>query len=504
VLDLPYRLGKYTLHRQLGGGGMGRVYLATLEGAGGFEREFAVKVVRPELADSQRAIDLFFREGRALAALNHRNVIQVFELAQEGDQLYLVMEYLRGLDLAQVRARGPLVWTAGAFIASEAARGLASAHALRSADAPNGLVHGDISPSNLMACFDGGVKVLDFGLARPTGGTTRGIRGKVPYLPPEVIVGGAVDHSTDIYGLGVALYELLTGEKLFRADTDAEMMQRVMHDRVAPPSSYVEEIPGSLDALVMSAIARDRTARPRSVEDLADTLDRIVDGRVGAADVASLVGSLAERSAERSRAPLDTATPVGRTQVVPLVEAELATPSRTAVHTQLATPAPDPIAEPLPRGSLSSMSGAAGSRAASTMSPAPGRRRAVIAIVGALAAGGALAAWQLREQRAAVADTQVIPMQSTATVQDPPAPEPLPAVAHDAGAEPTSPPAVEPEVAAAATPAAAKPATRTPPSRPPAKRRRVKATPRTSRTSAEPAGSGSISPGYIANPFEKK
>src|SRR5258706_2383812 len=111
---------------------MGEVFLATLDGAGGFSREVAIKLIRTDLATSPKLVELFLREGRALAALSHRNVVQVFELDAEGDQLYLAMEYVRGIDLVQIRrATSALPWQAAVYIASEAARGLASAHELR-------------------------------------------------------------------------------------------------------------------------------------------------------------------------------------------------------------------------------------------------------------------------------------------------------------------------------------------------------------------------------------
>jgi serine/threonine-protein kinase len=480
VLDLPYRLGKYTLHRSLGGGGMGRVYLATLEGAGGFERDIAIKLVRAELADSQRAIEMFLREGRALAALNHRNVIQVFELDTEGNQLYLAMEYLRGLDLSQLRARGPLAWAVAAFIASEAARGLASAHAIRSADAPNGIVHGDVSPSNVMACHDGSVKVLDFGIARPVGRTGGSISGKMPYLPPEVVVGGAPDAGTDVYSLGVVLYELLTGEKLFRAGSDPEMAQRVLRDVVPGPSTIAKDMPPALEALVMSAIARDRTQRPASAQDFAHALDRIVDGRVGAADLAGLVASLTEKPAVRST---ELATPVGRTEV--------AAHAYTVSQTATATPSASDARELNPLRTWSSPSSSPSRRALPTTKH--GMRRALIAVTAALVAGGAIAVWQLRGESAPSSESSVVPMRAAVETG-----EAAPASASASAPAPASAPASAPVAAAEPPPVA----TANGHAAKPARRKRILTRPK--RPPSAQAGSGSISPGFIANPFEKK
>ena len=456
MVDLPHRLGKYTLQRRIGSGGMGRVYLANLEGAGGFTREIAVKLVRPELSASTRATDLFLREGRALAALSHRNIVQVFELDAEGEQLYLAMEYLRGLDLGQIRARGPVSWPAAVYIASEAARGLAAAHNARSVDAPDGIVHGDISPSNVMACFDGAVKVLDFGIARPLGlASTAGVGGKLPYLPPEVIVGSAPDERADIYALGLVLYELLVGERLFRATSDSEIMHRVMQETVVAPAARIEGIPRALDALVMRSIARDLFTRPASAGELADALDRIVERSFGATDLATLVESLATRPSELGHEAL---TPVGRTEAFAL--------HRTGGLTAPVT--------------------------ASVLSRVPKRTRRwglIAGLVGAAVTATVILQIRTRPvQRAAEPEVNVVP------------------VLRVENRAPTSPPVAAPRTpspplaAPVATPVPAEVATVKPGRAHVYKRARPIAAP----LAPEHQGSGSISPGYLANPFGDK
>ncbi len=488
---------------------MGRVYLATLEGAGGFTREIAVKLVRAELSASTRATDLFMREGRALASLSHRNIVQVFELASEGDVLLLAMEYVRGLDLSAIRARGPLQWAAAAFIASEAARGLAAAHAVRSGDAPNGIVHGDVSPSNVMACIDGAVKVVDFGISRPLGGGADGVRGKAPYMPPEVIIGGAADERSDVYGLGLVLYELLVGERVFRAESDPEIMQRVMHEPVPPPSTRLTGIPAALDALVMSAIARDRGARPHTASDFADALDRIVAGRFGAADLAALVDTLAERPA---LARGDAATPMGRTHAFGADE--------PTGHTISATVLP---AGPSAATTAANPTKVTATRDASPTGATRSKRRGVIAVAAgtALLVGG-LAIWNVgfaSQETTPVTNHEVtvVPMRTSGAEAAPVSPTVSGAtvVAGDSGA-----PAAATGVGGVSSPAAARPvapSNAVPPHRPAqsatsAKRKRDAGalagrsnapTPARAEQGAS-AGSGGISPGYLANPFSKK
>jgi hypothetical protein len=279
------RIAGYTLVRRLGGGGMGEVYLAERAGAGGFVRPVALKVMRDGLGEDPRAVSRFQREGRVLGALHHRNVVQVFELDIADGQLFLAMEYLHGVTLRRLsQERGALAWPLVAFIGAEVARGLEAAHALRLADAPRGLVHRDLSPSNVMACVDGGVKILDFGLARPADAepSVSGIEGKLPYLAPELVAGFGADAAADIYALGVVLYELLTGRPLFRGGNELETMHRVLHEVVPPPSRIAAGVPPELDAIVLRSLARDRGVRFTAAAEVVAALESALGGRAGA------------------------------------------------------------------------------------------------------------------------------------------------------------------------------------------------------------------------------
>jgi serine/threonine-protein kinase len=331
---------------------------------------------------------------------------------------------------------------------------------VRGPDAHEGIVHGDVTPSNEIACFDGAVKVLDFGIARPVGlAAASGVGGKLPYLPPEVIVGGAPDVRTDIYGLGLVLYEMLTGQRVYRAESDAEIIRRVMHDPVHAPSTHVPGLPPVLDQLVMTLVARDRAVRPGSAVDVAESLDRILAGRFGAADLATLVDKLATRTNESTTV---TATPVGRTEPVDA--------ARAGQHTAVATDS----SVPLPRA----------------------RRHWIAAIAGGVALAGGIAAWQLTARETAPSASEktdtVVPMrtseQPAPTADSPPTPAPSTPAATEAPSE----------AAPVAEPVRAAPAKRV------VKRSRPSANkPSTPSTDPGP-GSGGISPGYLANPFEKK
>ena len=288
-------LGKYALVRRLGGGGMGEVHLATLEGAAGFRREVAIKVIQPGVAATPRFIELFLREGRVLASLNHRGIVNVFELDLDDGRPYLVMEYLRGIDLKLwlKRAGGRLPWLAAAYVCAEVARALAAAHELRHPEAPQGIAHGDLSPSNVMLCVDGAVKLFDFGLARAAGveTSTSGVEGKLPYLAPELHVGVPHDASTDLYSLGVMTYECLTGKRPFKGRNDLETLNLVLHGEVRPPREHEPFVPRALSDLVMQALSRDRSLRPSSARRMAEAVEEVLDGRFGAADLATTLSA---------------------------------------------------------------------------------------------------------------------------------------------------------------------------------------------------------------------
>jgi serine/threonine-protein kinase len=283
------QVGKYTLVRRLGAGGMGDVFLARLNGLGGFSREVALKVIRAELAAIPRFKELFLREGRVLGALSHRGVVQVYEVGEDEGRLYLAMEYLRGVTLRQLMGPG-LPARISAAVVAEIARAVTAAHALRLPEAASGLVHGDLSPSNVMVCTDGAVKVLDFGLARPAGAekSTSSVGGKLPYLAPELLSGMPNDAQTDVYALGAILYELFTGQVPFTGKNDLEIVRRALHGHPAPPRSLRPELDADLESVTLQALALDRTVRFSTAAALADALEQAVRGQVRPTELAGL------------------------------------------------------------------------------------------------------------------------------------------------------------------------------------------------------------------------
>jgi len=262
--------GRYELREVLGRGAMGVVYRATDRVLG---RDVAVKVLALDRAEDPTFVARFEREAVAVAALNHRSVVAVYDSGSDGHTHFIVMEYLRGASLARtIRERCPLPVEQAVEIAIQIAGALVVAHQA-------GIIHRDVKPANVMVDERGSVKVLDFGIAKASGVSltqTATVLGSAPYLAPEVIRGDRADERSDIYSLGCVLYELLTGRPPFTGELPAAVLHQ--HSTVAPrpPNARRADTPAALDALVMRTLAKDPRSRPRSarvlVLALADSL----------------------------------------------------------------------------------------------------------------------------------------------------------------------------------------------------------------------------------------
>jgi serine/threonine protein kinase/tetratricopeptide (TPR) repeat protein len=320
-LVLPHAFGRYTLTQRIGEGGMAEVYLAQVTVAEGLSKRVVVKKIRKEFADQPEFTRMFVEEAKIALGLNHANIVQVFDFGQVHGSFYLAMELVEGLDLMglvhTVRARGermPVV--IAAYIAHQAAAGLAYAHQRRDDfGTPLGIVHRDISPHNIMLSLAGTVKILDFGIARTAArarqqtesgalrqarGDDSGdvtIQGKIAYMSPEQALGGPLDQRSDIYSLGVVLYELLSGELVFRHRDRLVALELVRTRPLAPLQSLVPDIPDELAAVVDRALARDPEQRWETARALQSALagflhraDPVVDDEVLSAFVGLHVG----------------------------------------------------------------------------------------------------------------------------------------------------------------------------------------------------------------------
>jgi eukaryotic-like serine/threonine-protein kinase len=245
-------IGRYVVKKRLAEGGMAEVYLAQATGPEGFAKDVVIKVVRSFLASDQQFIDMFIAEARLSSRLNHANVVQIFDFGKHDDSYFIAMEYVRGASLFDLRKRCrergvPFPPTLVAEIGAQVARGLQYAHGLSDKGKPLAIVHRDVTPHNVLLSFDGAVKLTDFGIAKAsTSHTAPGIlKGKFAYMSPEQARGEQVDARTDLFALGIVLWEMLTGGRLF--DGDSEM---AVPDRLNP------DIPHELSEIVLKALAR--------------------------------------------------------------------------------------------------------------------------------------------------------------------------------------------------------------------------------------------------------
>jgi eukaryotic-like serine/threonine-protein kinase len=282
--------GRYALCLELASGGMASVYLARSTGPDGFYRVCAIKRIHPHLARQRAFNDMFLDEARIAARIVHPNVCQVFDFGREGNASYLAMEYLSGETFARVLnaiANGAArSWKARsislvAHVIAEAAEGLHAAHELTDGGgAPLMVVHRDVSPQNVFVTYDGGVKVVDFGIAsardRAHETETGDLKGKFAYMAPEQMRGVRADRRADVWALGVLAWEALTCKRLFRRDTQAEIVDAVQRDPIPPPSSIVPSISEELDRVVLAALVRDRDARTSTARELARGIERAI------------------------------------------------------------------------------------------------------------------------------------------------------------------------------------------------------------------------------------
>lgn len=318
---LPSQLGGYDILSELGRGGMGSVYLGRRSGAGGFNKFVAIKRVHPHLLQEKDFAAMFLDEARIAATVEHPNVAQVFELAQEGDEHLLVMEYLHGASLDELSGGSPgkpFPLSISLRIAAWAAEGLHAAHEAKDpAGKRLGLVHRDVTPQNIFVTFDGRVKLTDFGVSKAEGRlvqTQSGwLKGKAAYLGPEQLQGDPIDRRLDVFSLGIVVWEMLTARRLFQGESQAESMMAIVSGQAKVPSTYNDAIDEALDALVMKALAtspddRFQTAQEfkRALETQLMKLDSKTEQMTGSGEVSAFVASLLPNLRSRRDALLHT------------------------------------------------------------------------------------------------------------------------------------------------------------------------------------------------------
>ncbi|MCB0405519.1 MAG: serine/threonine protein kinase [Bdellovibrionales bacterium] len=288
----PFKIGKYLLLERLATGGMAEVYRAKASGAGGFEKQLAIKRIIPSYAENDEFRRMFEYEARLSSLLNHANIVHVYDFVKSGDTYLLALEFVDGKNLRQVvnkakKANFALPIEFGVYVINEVCKGLDYAHNLK--DGYQGkhlnVIHRDMSPQNIMISYDGAVKIVDFGIAkaRDRVDETRSgvIKGKFGYMSPEQASGQEIDHRSDIFSTVIILYELLTNRRLFASENDMATLKRIQECIVQRPSLLNPKINNILEKLLLKGLTKDRSLRYQQAGELQQKLQEYLNKYYG-------------------------------------------------------------------------------------------------------------------------------------------------------------------------------------------------------------------------------
>jgi hypothetical protein len=303
------RLGRYRLLAELGQGGMAKVSLAVVQGPGGFNKLVVVKQIHEQYAKEPEFVTMFLDEARLAARLQHPNVVQTNEVGEDDGRYFMTMEYLQGQTLGRIRARlGPkgLPLSMHIQVLIDVLAGLHYAHELTDYDrTPLNVVHRDATPENVFVTFDGGVKVVDFGIAKARDQVTETvvgtIKGKITYMAPEHARGDVLDRRADVFAVGVMLWEAATGQRMWRGVNHATILERLVALSIPSPRNVAPDIPGPLAAIISKALAPERDDRYATAAEFQTDLDLFLEGLGGRVPSREL-GQLIARHFEAERA----------------------------------------------------------------------------------------------------------------------------------------------------------------------------------------------------------
>jgi serine/threonine protein kinase len=278
---------RYLILERIAGGGMGRIYRGVKKGIGGFQKHVVLKQLLPELTEDEDLVALFFREAQIHAALDHANIVHIIDLVAAGRDYYIVMEYVRGTDLHKVlkslRGKGrSLPVPAALHVAGEVLKALDYAHSrIDDSGESLGIVHRDVSPTNILVSGAGETKLTDFGIAKAASYSTNffKVRGKAAYMSPEQARGGELDHRSDIYSLGICLYEMLTGRRPLSAPKIGIEADAHYKKPITPIRSFAGSVPPEIEAMVHQALAFEPADRPQTAGELLSGIERVVADR---------------------------------------------------------------------------------------------------------------------------------------------------------------------------------------------------------------------------------
>jgi serine/threonine protein kinase len=279
-------LGKYTIIKRLATGGMAEIFLARVSGLPGFQKMVVIKRILPQLASNNDFVEMFLDEARIAATLQHPNVVQMYDVGVVDGNYFIAMEYLHGEDVRAImktvhRAEKKLPLEHALNIVIGVASGLHYAHEKVGFDGNKlDIVHRDVTPQNIIVTYDGAVKLLDFGIAKASNrfGETRfgTLKGKVPYMSPEQCRGEPLDRRSDIFSLGIMLYELTLGKRLFRGKSDFDLLKQIVEGVVPPPRELDPGYAPDLEAIVMRALEKEKDRRYATARELQAELEALV------------------------------------------------------------------------------------------------------------------------------------------------------------------------------------------------------------------------------------
>ena len=345
----PTRLGSFEVVRKLTRGGMAEIFLARTRGPSGFEKLIVLKKILPKYAGRQRYVQLFLDEARLAASLDHPNVVHVYDIGMTDGSYFFTMEYLHGQDVRtmlhrawRISERFPI--EDAVQIARNVASALHFAHEKQRDDGSLlGIVHRDVSPSNIIVTYDGATKLLDFGVAKTTTSSvktrTGTLKGKVAYMSPEQARGMPLDRRSDVFSLGIVLWEMVTTQRLYRMDNDLATLQAIITQPARSPAAIRPDCPPELERIVLRALASEPAERYQTAEELVSDLDELAREHKLKQTPSALAQTLAQlfapevaawREARAAGVPLaehlhaasELTTPVSESDLVSVDEAE--------------------------------------------------------------------------------------------------------------------------------------------------------------------------------------
>jgi serine/threonine protein kinase len=278
------KFGKYKLLSRIAEGGMAELYMAKLSGYEGFEKLVAIKKILPDLAEETNLVKAFIDEAKLAAFLQHPNIVQIYDFGSVNDTYYIAMEYLYGKDLKivtkQYKEKGLLLSLENAlYIATQVCAGLDYAHKLKDFQSkPLNIIHRDIGPHNVFITYDGQVKIIDFGIAKAATQVNKtqhgSIKGKITYMSPEQARGEKIDHRSDIYAMGILLYEMVTHERMFDGEINYNLFRKVLESEYRPAWEINSELPEALCRIIDRALAKEPEMRYQSAEEMLTDIEK--------------------------------------------------------------------------------------------------------------------------------------------------------------------------------------------------------------------------------------